>query len=313
MTGPMTGPLRQPLADYLTLRRALGYKLARHEKLLAQFLTHLEDAGITVVTVAAAVDWSVLPAGGDGYWWGYRLSVVRGFAKYLQALDPRHEVPPTDLLPQRSHRAVPYLYSDAEIAALIAAAGSLGTPLRRATFATLIGLLRVTGMRVGEAIALDRDDIDLTQGRLLIRHGKFDKTRELWLHPTSVEALQRYQPRRDQLMAEPRSEAFFISTAGTRLAYCNVWETFHYLVGHCGLAPRSARCRPRIHDLRHTFVVTSMQQAYAAGEDGQRRLTLLSTWLGHADPASTYWYLSASPELMALAASRLETHRAGRP
>lgn len=309
----MTGALRQPLADYLTLRRSLGFKLVRHEKLLAQFLAHLEDAGVSVVTVAAAVDWSVLPSGGDGYWWGYRLSVVRGFAKYLHALDPRHEVPPTDLLPQRPHRAVPYLYSDAEIAALIAAADTLGTPARRATFGTLIGLLRVTGMRVGEAIALDRDDVDLTQGRLLIRHGKFDKTRELWLHPTATEALQHYRRRRDELIVEPRTEAFFVSATGTRLLYCNIQETFHRLVSRCGLTPRSTRCRPRVHDLRHTFVVASMQQAYAAGEDGQTRLTLLATWLGHVHPASTYWYLSASPELMALAASRLQTHRAGRP
>lgn len=309
----MTGPLRQPLTDYLALRRALGFKLARHEKLLGQFLTHLETAGITVVSIAAAVDWAVLPTGGDGYWQGYRLSVVRGFAKYLHALDPCHEVPPTDLLPQRPHRAVPYLFTDTEVAALIAASASLGTPVRRATFATLIGLLRVTGMRVGEAIALDRTDLDPVQGRLLIRHGKFDKTRELWLHPTSVEALQRYQRRRDDLVPQPRSEAFFVSSTGTRLLYCNVHETFHRLVGRCALAPRSPRCRPRLHDLRHTFVVSSMQQAYADGEDGQRRLTLLATWLGHVHPASTYWYLSASPELMALAAGRLETHRAGRP
>lgn len=309
----MTGPLRRPLADYLALRRALGFKLVRHEKLLAQFLSHLEDAGITVVTVEAAVGWSVLPAGGDGYWWGYRLSVVRGFAKHLHALDPRHEVPPDGLLPQRPHRAVPYLYSDAEVAALMDAAQTLGTPLRRATIGTLIGLLRVTGMRIGEAIALDRGDVDLAQGRLLIRHGKFGKTRQLWVHPTAVQALQCYQQRRDELIAEPRSEAFLLSSTGTRLHYYNVQETFHRLAGRCGLKPRSPRCRPRIHDLRHTFAVSSMQQAYAAGEDGQARLTLLATWLGHARPADTYWYLSASPELMALAATRLETHRAGRP
>lgn len=309
----MNGPLRQPLADYLTLRRALGFKLARHEKLLDQFLTHLESTGITVVTVAAAVDWALLPAGGDGYWQGYRLSVVRGFAKYLQTLDPGHEVPPTDLLPQRPHRAVPYLYSDTEVAALIAAAASLGTAVRRATFATLIGLLWVTGMRVGEAIALDDADLDLAQERLLIRHGKFDKTRELWLHPSTVAALQNYQRRRDDLISQRRCEAFFVSSTGTRLLYCSAHRTFHELVESCGLKPRSPRCRPRLHDLRHTFVVNSMQQAYADGQDGQTHLTLLSTWLGHVHPNSTYWYLSASPELMALAAERLHRHRAGRP
>jgi integrase len=309
----MTGPLRQPLADYLTLRRGLGFKMVRHEKLLAQFLTHLEQSAVTTVTVQAAVEWAVLPAGGDGYWWGCRLSVVRGFAKYLHALDPRHEVPPTELLPCRPHRAVPYLYSDAEVTALIAAANSLSTPLRRATIGTLIGLLRVTGMRIGEALALDRVEIDLTQGRLLVRHGKFDKTRELWLHPTTSEALERYRRLREELAPDTGTEAFFVSTTGVRLAYCNVWETFHRLVKMAGLTPRSASCRPRIHDLRHTFAVDSMLQAYKAGQDGQTRLTLLSTWLGHVDPANTYWYLSASPELMDIAGQRLEAHLANRP
>lgn len=308
----MTGPLRQPLADYLALRRSLGFKLVRHEKLLNQFLTHLEERATDVVTIPAAVEWATQPTGGDGYWWGCRMSVVRGFAKYLHALDPRHEVPPNGLLPCGPHRAVPYMYADSDIAALISAATSLGTPLRRATIGTLIGLLRVTGMRVGEAIALDRDDVDLAQGRLLVRHGKFDKTRELWLHPTAVEALQDYQRLRDQLAPDTSTSAFFVSNAGTRLAYCNVQETFHRLVGRAGLAARSDRCRPRIHDLRHSFVVDSMLHAYAAGEDGQTRLTLLATWLGHVDPTCTYWYLSASPELMAVAGRRLEIYLAGR-
>lgn len=308
----MTGSLGQPLADYLTLRRALGFKLVRQEKLLAQFVTHLERAGITVVTVQVAVDWSVLPTGGQGYWWGYRLSVVRGFARYLHSLDPRHQVPPTDLLPQRPHRAVPYLYSDAEIVALIAAANGLSTPLRRATLGTLIGLLRVTGLRIGEAIALDRTDVDPARGRLLVRHGKFDKSRELWLHPTTSQALERYQLLREELAPDTGTEAFFVSMTGARLAYCNVWETFHRLVRRAGLTARSAGCRPRIHDLRHTFAVDSMLRAYAAGQDGQTRLTLLATWLGHVHPASTYWYLSASPELMAVAGLRLETHLANR-
>jgi integrase/recombinase XerD len=163
----VTGPLREGLADYLTLRRALGYRLARPEKLLSQFLDHLEQAGEARITVAAALDWARLPVGGDSNWWAYRLSTVRGFATYLHSLDPAHEVPAAELLPQRPHRASPYLYSDAEIAALIAATSSLRTPLRRATFATLIGLLAVTGIRVGEAIALDRGDVDLPAGRLV--------------------------------------------------------------------------------------------------------------------------------------------------
>jgi integrase len=309
----VTGVLRGALADYLALRRALGYRLARPEKLLDQFLTHLEATGQDVVTVQNALEWAQLPVNSGSNWWGYRLSTVRGFATYLHALDPAHEVPATGLLPQRPRRATPYLYSDADVAALMAAAGSLSTPLRRATMATLIGLLAVTGIRVGEAIALDRADVDLTIGRLLVRHGKFDKTRELWLHPTTLDALKRYQRLRDRAAPATSATAFFVSLAGTRLLYCNVQGTFHRLVARAGLAPRSISCRPRVHDLRHSFAVGAMIDAYTAGQDGQVRLTLLSTWLGHVDPASTYWYLSASPELMTIAGRRLEAHLAGRP
>jgi integrase len=308
----VTGPLHDGLADYLALRRALGYRLARPEKLLGQFLDHLERAGESRITVAAALDWARLPADSGSNWWAYRLSAVRGFA-YLHTLDPAHEVPAAELLPQRPHRASPYLYSATDITALIAATSSLGTPLRRATFATLIGLLAVTGIRVGEAIALDRGDVDLPAGRLVVRHGKLGKTRELALHPTTIDALRRYQRLRDRLAPPTGTPALLVSTAGTRLIYCNVHHAFHRLVGLAGLAPRSGSCRPRIHDLRHSFAVTGMLDAYTAGEDGQTRLTLLSTWLGHVHPASTYWYLSASPELMALAGQRLEAHLASRP
>jgi integrase len=166
-------------------------------------------------------------------------------------------------------------------------------------------------MRVGEAIALDDADVDLVAGRLTVRFGKFGKSRELALHPSTAERLRGYRRVRRGLAPPTRTPAFFVSLAGTRLLYCNVHYAFHRLVGLAGLAPRSATCRPRIHDLRHTFAVRSMLDAYAAGEDGQMRLTLLSTWLGHVHPASTYWYLSASPELMASAGRRLEAHLAG--
>ena len=235
------------MADYLALRRALGYRMARPEKLLNQFLDYLAHHGASRITVAAALDWARLPANGTSNWWAYRLSAVRGFATYLHALDPMHEVPAPDLLPQRPRRASPYLYSDAEIAALIAAANTLSTPLRRTTFATLIGLLAVTGIRVGEAIALDRGDVDLAARRLTVRFGKFGKTRELALHPSTVDALRRYQRLRDRLAPRTGTSAFFVSLAGNRLLYCNVHHAFHRLVRLAGLTPRSS-CRPRIHD-----------------------------------------------------------------
>lgn len=313
----MTGQLRGQLADYLAVRRVLGYRLERPEKLLAQFLDHLDDHGQSAITITGALDWARLPANGDSNWWAYRLSVVRGFASYLHGIDPVQEVPAADLLPQRAIRANPYLYADSEIAALIAATATLRTPLRRATYATLIGLLTVTGMRVGEAIGLDRDDVDLGAGQLTVRSGKFGKTRELALHPTTIQALRSYRRLRDRSAPPTGTPAFLVSTAGTRLIYCNVHNTFHRLVRHAGITPRSASCRPRIHDIRHSFAVRSMLDAYEAGQDGQNRLTLLSTWLGHVHPGSTYWYLSASPELMAIAGDRLEAHltghQAGRP
>lgn len=309
----MSRPLRNALADYLAMRRALGYRLARPEKLLGQFLDYLDQAGAQTVTVELALSWARLPAGGDVSWWAHRLCVVRGFATYLHTLDPVHEVPAADLLAWQPRRATPYLYSDQDVAALVAATASLRTPLRRATFATLIGLLAVTGMRVGEAIALDCDDLDLGAGLLVVRHAKFGKTRQLMLHPTTVDALRTYLHQRGQLTPAPATAALLVSTAGTRLLYCNIHWTFQRLLRLAGLTPRSTPCRPRIHDIRHSFAVRSMLDAYTAGQDGQSRLTLLSTWLGHVHPANTYWYLSASPELMAVAGQRLEAQLAGRP
>ena len=244
-------PLRQVLADYLAVRRSLGYKLARPEKLLGQFITYLEDAGAETVTTGHALAWATLP-GGDQSWHALRLSAVRGFATYLRTIDPSAEVPPADLVPWRPCRATPYLYSDADIAALIAAAASLRFPLRVATYQTLIGLLAVTGIRVGEAIRLDRADLDLPgNGVLTVRESKFGKSRLLPLHPTTAEALRGYLRLRDRLHPHPSAPAVFISPAGTRLLYCNVQSTFARLARRAGLRPRSASCRPRIHDLRH--------------------------------------------------------------
>jgi integrase len=305
-------PSRQALAGYLAVRRSLGYKLDRPEKLLAQFITYLEDAGAATVTTDHALAWATLP-GGDPSWHAYRLAVARGFATYLHTIDPAAEVPPAGLIPGRRHRATPYLYSGAEIAALITAAASLRFPLRAATYQTLIGLLAVTGMRVGEAIRLDRDDLDLASGVITVRQSKFGKTRLVPLHPTAVTALRSYLRQRDQMHRRPATPAVFISPAGTRLIYCNVHATWRLLTARAGLAPRSATCRPRIHDLRHSFAVASLLDAYAAGQDGQATLGLLATYLGHADPRHTYWYLSAAPELLALAGQRLENHLQERP
>jgi integrase/recombinase XerD len=298
--------LREALIDYLKIRRALGYKLARAEKLLVQYLDHLDGLGEELVTVQNAVAWATLPAGGNPNWWAYRLCCVRGFAAYLHALDPSHQLPPADLLPHRPRRATPYLYSHTEIAALMAATSSLRFPLRRATYRTLIGLLSVTGMRVGEAIRLDNGDVDLRHGVLTVRETKFGKTRELPLHSSTVNALRGYLRFRDQCRPERVTDAAFISPVGTRLLYCGVSLTFLQLVERAGLEPRSARCRPRLHDFRHAFAVRTLLDWYRDGLDVRPRLPLLSTYLGHVHPKDTYWYLEAAPELLGIAAGRLE-------
>lgn len=264
------------------------------------------------MTVEAALAWATQPVGG-ARWLALRLTVVRGFAAYLHAIDPANELVPTDLLPDRGQRATPYLYSDADIAGLMAAAMTLRTPHRAATYATLLGLLAVSGMRVGEAIRLDRGDLDITEEMLTIRNSKFGKSRLVPLHPTSVTALRRYRRRSDRPRPVLPAPALFVSDAGTRLLYCNVNWTFLKLVRRAGLVPRSAACRPRIHDLRHTFAVRSILDAYRVDADVQARLPLLSTYLGHVNPGATYWYLSAAPELLDLAGQRLERHLGGRP
>jgi integrase len=304
--------LRRALAGYLKVRRSLGYKLARPEKLLGQFISYLEQAGAVTVTTEHALAWSVLP-GGDPSWHAYRLSAVRGFAAWLATTDPRAQVPPAQLIPSRHQRATPYLYADAEITALIGAAASLRFPLRTATYQTLIGLLAVTGMRVGEAIGLDRGDADLGRGVLTIREAKHGKSRLIPVHPTTAQALRGYLQVRDELAPRPGTQALFISPAGTRLLYCNAHATWKLLTASADLRPRSAACRPRIHDLRHSFAVRSLLDAYNSGQDGQATLALLSTYLGHVDPAATYWYLTASPELMAAAGQRLEAWLRERP
>ena len=248
----------------------------------------------------------MLPEDASPSWLAQRLSVVRGFAKHLALLDEGTEVPPADLLPDRSHRATPYLYSTEEVLGLMAAAGKLPSPLRRATVSTLVGLLYVTGMRIGEAIRLDRHDVDLAQGVLVVRDSKFGKSREIPVHDSTARALRAYARCRDELCPQASSPAFFVSLAGTRLRYCNVHLAFLGLVREAGLAPRSATCRPRPHDLRHSFAVSTLIGWYRDGADVEPRLARLSTYLGHVHPANTYWYLSAAPELLSLAAARLD-------
>lgn len=304
--------LQDHLRDYLELRRNLGFTLAREGQFLAGFVSYLDSAGAACITIEHALAWATAPSDANPAYWQHRLGVIRPFARYLLPLVPGTEVPPRGLLPgPGSRRAVPYLYSAAEVAALISAAGQIRSPLRAASYQTLIGLLAVTGLRAGEAIGLDRSDVDLDQHLLTVHNGK-GKSRQVPLHPSAVAALAGYEQLRDREQPRPATLSFFMSLAGTRLIYNNVHYVFRQLTQAAGLTPRSPMCRPRIHDLRHTFAVNTITGWYADGGSVDARMPLLSTWLGHASPAETYWYLTGTPELLALAAARLEQHGGGR-
>jgi integrase len=297
--------LREALAGYLDLRHSLGFTLEREARLLDQFIAHLEERGSSTVTVTDALAWATLPPDASAGWLRFRMQAVRGFATYLRTLDPATEVPPASLLPGGPRRAVPYLYSPADITALLAQADRLKTPLRRATIKTLIGLMAVTGMRGGEVVALDDEDFDTSRGLLLVRHAKLGRHRLLPLHHTTTAALLAYRHLRDQYFPRPVSEALLVSDAGTRLLYYNVGQTFAKLARRAGLTARSGNCRPRPHDLRHSFAVATLLDWCRDGAEITARMPLLSAYLGHTAPAHTYWYLHAAPELLAEAARRL--------
>lgn len=299
-------PLGQLADEYLQLRRALGHKMEHAARLLPQFVSYLGGLGAEFVTMDAALCWAQLaphdPAPASR---AQRLAVAGGFARYLVGIDPRTQVPPQSLLPYPRQKRLPFIYSADDITALMAEARRLQPALRSATYEALIGLLAATGMRVGEAVRLDRADANLVEGLLVVRMSKFGKSREVPLHPSTTEALTLYARKRDEAQPKPKATSFFISCRGKRLEKTTLHGTFRHLVDAAGVGARAPTI-PHIHDLRHTFAVLTLVGWYRDGKDVQAYLPRLSTYLGHLDPRSTYWYLSAAPELLALAAGRLE-------
>ena len=296
--------------DYLRLRRALGFKLERAGHLLPQLVAYLEAAGAATVTSDLAIAWARLPGHTQPNHWAQRLAIARGFARYLRALDPATEVPPPGVFPTRRHRPTPFLWSQRDICRLLESTRALRPAVRAATYEALFGLLATCGMRVGEAVGLDRDDVDLQAGVITIRHAKFDRPRLVPLHPTVTEALSRYAAERDRLCPRPRARAFFVSSAGTRLDRSGVGKTLRKITTALGM--RTETVHPRAHDLRHSFAVDTLIRWQRSGLSVDEHIATLSTYLGHVSPADTYWYLSASPELMGLAAQRLHTRYGAR-
>ena len=299
--------LQATLDEYLAVRRALGVKLSLTGRLLQRFVDFAEREDATFITTCLALRWATEPRDAQPAQWANRLGMVRRLAQYASGMDPRTEVPPAGLLPYKYRRPPPYIYSDDEISRLLDAAQALPavTGLRPHTYATIFGLYAVTGMRANEPLHLDRDDVNLTHGVLTVRGAKFGKWRYVPIHKSTQQTLRRYAVRRDRLCPTPQSASFFLSERGTRITEWSVRWTFVKLSRQIGLRCDGDSHGPRLHDFRHRFAVSTLLRWYRTGVDVEPRLPHLATYLGHVHVTNTYWYLTATPELLQLAARRL--------
>lgn len=297
--------LRQALTRYVLMRRGFGYRYDSEERCLGDFVTFMDAAQATVITRKLAMTWITRTQRAS---WPNRLSMVRGFARHLSNLEPETETPPTGIFPS-PRRPRPYIYTDAEIERLLDATlrWGLAKGINRRTYHCLFGLLAATGMRLGEAISLKRVDVDLGAGILTLRMTKGGKERLVPLHPTTTRALADYAAQRDDCRACHQSPWFFVLRGGQRLRHQYPERVFIGVLRQIGLRDPAPHSRgPRLHDLRHSFAVNTLLRWYRAGEDVERLLPTLTTYLGHSKVRDTYWYLSACPELMSEAARRLE-------
>jgi site-specific recombinase XerD len=300
--------LRRAIEEYLVLRRQLGFKLDRQKLHLREFASFMEGCGASFITTERALQWALRPHRASPAYSAQRLIAVRCFARHHCATDPRTQIPPSDLLPYRARRARPYLYSEKDIDRLLIAAKSLGPTggFRGHTYVALLGLLAVTGLRISEALSLTLKDVDLLQGLLTIRKTKFGKTRFVPLHATAKLALRRYARQRRASTATESTDRFFVSTQGGPMSVGAVEKTFRLLRRRVGLHASEHCDEPKLHHFRHRFATQTLLRWYHAGQDIESQLPVLSTFLGHVNMASTYWYLSCHPELMRQAMQRLE-------
>jgi len=308
--------LGQALRDYIAVRRSLGFQLRLPAGCLRNFVAFLEAEGASYITTELALRWATLPAKVQPSTWTWRLSMIRRFAKWHRTIDPRTEVPPERILCHRYERKKPHIYSDEEILRLLRRAEQLPSSrgLRAHTYTTLFGLLAVTGMRVNEALGLDRDDVDLDHGIITIRRTKFGKSRHVPVHSSTVEALKQYARIRDRIFPVRSSSCFFVSERRTRVTDCMARYTFAKLSQQLGLrtVAKGHGRGPRIHDMRHRFAARTLINWYRAGLDVERELPKLATYLGHVHINETYWYLEAVPELLQLATDRIIGKRGGK-
>lgn len=305
----MTDDLSRHLSDYLALRRSMGHRLDDAARLLPGLVTHCADAGIASLTVEVMLAWAQQPAARPGSSvHARRMTAARGFARYLSGIDPGTSVPPAGLISSRRPRTTPHVFADAEVVALLAVIPAvIASPFKSHTYTLVIGLLACTGMRIGEVIGLHDTDIDAGARTLLVRESKFGKSRLVPVHATTMTAITAYRGERDRALPMRRDRNLLVSNAGTALIYSQVGLAFRRMLDASGVGT-AARRRPRLHDFRHTFAVRTLTDWYAHGDDVATRLPVLSTYLGHRDPRSTYWYLTATPELLGHAAGMLDEH-----
>lgn len=298
--------LRKAVRQYINERAALGFKTYKSGLYISQFVRFLENQKAVFITNKLALQWATLPSNCSLTYLATRLSVVRQFVKYYAAIDPRTEVPPQGLLPYKYQRTQPYIYTKKQIVKLINAAKRIPseTGLRALTYSTFLGLLAVTGMRIGEAIYLEQKDVDLDEGMLQIRMAKLDRCRLVPLHPSTVKVLRRYVRQRDKIYPNAKTLSFFISESGMPLTGCTVRWTFNKLSRQIGLRGPLDRHGPRIHDFRHTTAVSMVEDWYRDGKNVEKLLPQLAMFIGHRHLNDTYWYMTATPELLKLAAKR---------
>ena len=293
--------------EYLGFRRQLGYKLVREGYLLREFGRYVDETGHHgAVTTELVLRWVRLPGKAKANYLAQRLLVVRRLIRHLALEEPEVEIPSDDSLKLR--RVQPHIYTKQQIHDLLAAAAALSPigGLRPQTYHTLFGLLASTGMRVGEAIRLQREEVDLTEGILRITNTKFSKSRFVPVHNSTLEALRRYATSRDQYHPSRKSTAFLLSESGRSLPYDTVNSTFVQIRDRLGWKASSGGRAPRVHDLRHTFACHRLLEWYRENVDVEHAILALSTYMGHTAVACTYWYLTGVPELLAIGAARFQ-------
>lgn len=307
--------LQRRIDDYLAERRRLGFQLRARDTFLAgfaRFVASRHHRG--PLTVEIMTQWVRQGKGGQGSpgTWARRLAKLRHFIGYLKQFEPQTEIPEASIFGPEPGRVAPHIYREDEIVELLAAARRLGprASLRPATYETLFGLMASTGLRVSEAIHLHDADVDLKQAMLTVRQTKFAKSRQLPLHPSTVEALAHYRRQRARHVPTTADSPFFISSRGRRLGQPlgerQVHRVFNALRDSLAWVNRGAHEAPRLHELRHAFAVRRVMLWHAEGTNVDQMMLALSTYMGHAEIFYTYWYLTAVPELMALAGERFE-------